>query len=140
MALIGLLWRVLRRRWTRRVLFWLVVRLIRLFGLRRAVRLLFSGRGRWRLLAGGLWRAAIRLLRAGGSLLALVGWRKARAAKPLRTSLRTRLARRRHDLRRAALTAVGVDPEWRPARKRRAGGSRAIERKRTEIGERVSGA
>lgn len=139
MAFIGLLWRVLRRRWARRALLWLVVRLLRLFGWRRAVKLLFRGRSRWRVLAAGLWRATVRLLRVGRAALILAGWRKTPSAKPLRTGMRRRLARRRDDLRRAALAAVGVDPEWRPARKRRAGGSRAIGRKRPELGERVAG-
>lgn len=154
MGFFRLLWRLARRRWVRRVLLWLVVRLIRLFGWRRAVKLLFRGRRRWRFLALGVWRAAVRLLRLGRSAWVLIGWvgartprrlvdgREARRApvllggwrlraadalgiRPLprevRTSLPSRLARRRDELRRAVLTAVGVDPEWRPAREARGG-------------------
>lgn len=83
MPFIRLLWRLARRRWVRRVLFWIVVRLIRLFGWRRAVRLLVRGRGRWRLVALGVWRATVRLIRVGRPDLLLIGWLRGRATRSL---------------------------------------------------------
>ena len=82
MAFIGLLWRLARRRWVRRLLVWLVIRLLRLFGWRRVVRLLFRGRTPWRVLAAGVWRAAVWLLRRSPVLIPLV-WPRARALRRL---------------------------------------------------------
>lgn len=80
MAFLGLIWRLVRRRWVRRMLFWIAARLIRWFGLRRTVRLLFRDRSRWRVLAVAVWRATGLLLRAARSVLMLAGWRGARSA------------------------------------------------------------
>jgi hypothetical protein len=142
----GVIWRVARRRWVRRVLIWMVMRLVRLFGWRRALRLVFGERGRWRLAALGVWRATVWLLRLGRSAKALLGWVSshvprslagqtlrvplvigswrllgADAHRPgkLRADLPRRLAHRRDNLRRSILVAVGVDPAWRPKRKGR---------------------
>ncbi len=71
MTLITLFWRLGRRRWMRRVLLWLVVRLIRLFGWRRAVRFALRGSGRSRLLLLALWRATIRRLGLARALRAV---------------------------------------------------------------------
>src|SRR5579875_46477 len=101
MALIGLLWRLARRRWVRRVLVWLMVRLIRLFGLRRVVRLLFRGRTPWRMLATGLWRATVWLLRRGTILIPL--------ATP-RAHILRRLGRGSADSRRSILMPRGQRP------------------------------
>jgi hypothetical protein len=165
-------WRLVRRRWVRRVLLWLVVRLIRLFGWRRAVRLLFRGRGRWRLLAVGVWRAVVLLLRVGRSALMLAGRVRARSSpslthrtpavlrstvvpkrrrltaadtrsvrqlgEELRRTLPSRVARRRDDIRRSVLAALGVDPNWRPPSRRAVGPTTAADRKpRPELGERA---
>lgn len=152
MGFITLLWRLVRRRWVRRVLFWLVVRLLRLFGWRRVVKLLFRGRGGWRALLVGTWRAAVRLLRVGKSALLLVGWTRARAPRRLghgggggsRSAvvswrLSSRIARRRDELRRSLFAAVGVDPEWRPKSRQRIGdGSMAGHRVRSQLGDRSS--
>ena len=150
MAFITLLWRLVRRRWVRRMLLWLVVRLLRLFGWRRVVRLLARGRGGWRLLALGAWRTAIRLLRLGRSVLVLIGWagartprrlgrrraRNAKQRKALSRSFSSRVAHRRDNLRRSLLAAVGVDPGWRPKSRRRIGdGSVAGHRVRSQLGE-----
>ena len=144
MFVIRLLWRLLRRRWLRRLLFWLAVRVIKLFGWRRAGRLVLRGRGRWRLLALGAWRGAVRLLRLGRAALLVIGW-AARASQRLSSGKRAapfaahlptrgraraghrrgRLARRRDELWRAALTTFGLDPEWRPRSGRKLGGARA---------------
>jgi hypothetical protein len=156
MVMLRVLWRLVRHRWTRKILLWVAVRLLRLFGWRRALKLLFRGRGRWRLLAVGVWRVAVRLLRVGRSALTLSGWPRARR-RPLlghgkhsrhgatlgstlrprlthdakrstlrprlthgakRSTLGPRLARRRDELRRLALTALGIDPDWRPPSRR----------------------
>ena len=128
MVVLRIIWRMVRHRWTRRILVWVVVRLIRLFGWRRAVKLLFRGRGRWRLLAAALWRAAVRLLRVGRRVLILTG-RPGPGRQRLmenrakhdrgKRGWRRRIALRRDELRRSALAAVGVDPEWRPPSRRR---------------------
>ena len=149
MGFIALLWRLVRRRWVRRVLFWVVARLLRLFGWRRVVKLLFRGRGGWRALLVGTWRAAVRLLRLGRSALLLIGWTRARA--PLRLahgagggsrpavlswSLSSRIARRRDELRRSLFAAVGVDPEWRPRSRRGIGDGRPAGRQaRSQLGD-----
>ncbi len=193
MAFIALLWRLARSRWARRMLFWLVLRLLRWFGWRRAAKLAFRGRRHWRILAVGAWRAAVRLLRLGRLTFILLGWLGPRAWRVLRPSTRhtlqrstvvpthrrlragdeqsalrlpptlrvprtlrvpptvradwaPRLARRRDEVRRSLLAAVGVDPNWRPARKPRAGEARAIagearavgHRNRPELGDRIS--
>jgi hypothetical protein len=83
MFFIRLLWRLARRRWVRRFLVWLVIRLIRLFGWRRTVKLLFRGRRRWRVLAMGAWRATVRLLRMGRPALMLIGWLRTEAPRQL---------------------------------------------------------
>ena len=173
MAFIALLWRLVRRRWVRQMLLWLVVRLLRLFGWRRAVKLAFRERRHWRTLAVGAWRAAVGLLRVGRAAFILLGWLRPRVWRPLRQgttyalrrstvapaprrlragdeqsvlrlspTLRAkwapRVARRRDEVRRSLLAAVGVDPYWRPARKPRAGDARAIGPKnRPELGDRL---
>jgi hypothetical protein len=190
MVFLRFAWRLASRRWTRRVLLWLivrltrwvgwrravrllllwlVVRLIRLFGWRRAVRLLFRGASHWRLLVAAVWRATVLLLRAGRSALTLAGWARARRSaslnhrttnalrstdspKPrrlstadrrsggqlvqeLRTTLPSRVARRRDEIRRSLLAAFGVDPNWRPPSRRTAGATSAVDRKpRPELG------
>jgi hypothetical protein len=150
MALLRFLWRVARRRWVMRLLLWLAVRLVRLFGWRRSVKLVFRQRRRFRFVAVGMWRATVGLLRFGMSAWILIGWirkhgpralghgkgtlrsqvspelGRLRAADPpwpldrrrhARTNFSSRLARRRDELRRSVLVAVGVDPGWRPKRK-----------------------
>ncbi len=84
MAFIALLWRLVRRRWVRQMLLWLVVRLLRLFGWRRAVKLAFRERRHWRTLAVGAWRAAVGLLRVGRAAFILLGWLRPRVWRPLR--------------------------------------------------------
>jgi hypothetical protein len=56
------------------MLFWLVTRLIRLFGWRRAVKMVFRNRRHLRLAVIGGWRATVRLLRLGRSAWRLLGW------------------------------------------------------------------
>ena len=94
MAFLRFAWRLARRRWARRVLLWLTVRLtrwvgwrravrllllwltvrlIRLFGWRPAMRLLFRGASHWRLLVVAVWRATVLMLRASRSALTLAG-------------------------------------------------------------------
>ncbi len=52
----------------------------------------------------------------------------------------SRLARRRDELRRSVLAAIGVDPEWRPKRKPHARHSTAISSKsRRRVGDGISG-
>lgn len=101
MVVFRLLWRVIRRRWVRRVLFWIIVRLLRLFGWRRVVRLLFRGRWRWRAIASGLWRVAVGLLRMARSLL-MLGGARTRSSRPLghrtRAGLRSGVGPRRRRL------------------------------------------
>lgn len=170
MVFLHFVWRLVRRRWVRRLLLWLVVRLIRVFGWRRAAQLLLRGRGRWRVLAVGLWGAAVLLLRVGRSALMLAGWLRARSSpslahritgalrstvvpkrqrlpaadtrsawqlgEGLRTTLPSRVARRRDDIRRSVLGAFGVDPDWRPPSRRAVGATTAADRKpRRELGE-----
>jgi len=170
MVFLRLLWRLVRARWVRRVLFWLVFRLIRMFGWRRAVRLVFRERARWRSLAVGAWRAAVLLLRVGRSALMLAGWLRARATALLNhrttyvlrsagaserrrlsaagtrqglqtrqarpSTLSSRVARRRDDIRRSVLAAIGVDPNWRPPSRRAVGAASAADRTtRAELGK-----
>jgi hypothetical protein len=124
--LISFFWWLARHRLTRRVLLWIVVRLIRRFGLRRSLKLLFGGRRRWRFLALGAWRAAVMLLRVGRTVLRLAG-PQARARRGLdrRTPLTRRLARRRDRIRRSVLAAAGVDPNWRPPSRRGLGAAQS---------------
>jgi hypothetical protein len=151
MALLRLLWRLLRRRRLARVLLWVVTRLIRLFGWRRAVKVVFRNRRYLRITGIGAWRATVRLLRMGRSAWRLLGWirehgpqllaggRKAlrlttghshrgghAALRPrahptatVRKNLMSRVLHRRDVVRGSLLTAVGMDPNWRPDRKAR---------------------
>jgi hypothetical protein len=48
----------------------------------------------------------------------------------LRTTLPSRVARRRDEIRRSVLAAFGVDPDWRPASRRTVGATSAANRKR----------
>jgi hypothetical protein len=127
MAFIGLLWRLVRARWTRRILFWLIGRVVRWFGWRRSLRMLFKG-SRWRRVALGMWRVATWLLRASRFTLGLLAGRGHRRRQrldrgrsPNMRSWGPRLARRRDKVRRSLLAAAGVDPEWRPASRRNTG-------------------
>ena len=53
----------------------------------------------------------------------------------LRTTLPSRVARRRDEIRRSVLAAFGVDPNWRPPSRRTAGVTSAVDRKpRPELG------
>lgn len=157
--LVRLLGRLLRRRWLRRLLFWLGGRLVRRSGWRRTARMLFRGRSHWRPLAKGVWRAALALLTLGRLTYRLIGWLGAHRPRALgghtsrkslrtrvvprlgaaggqpghrlavepRTTLKRRVAHRRDVIRRSLLASVGVDPNWRPARRppaRRAGSDR----------------
>jgi|SRR5579875_1646367 len=166
MAFLRLVWWVCRRRWVRRAVLWLVARLIRMFGWRRAMKLLFRERRHWRFAAMGAWRAAVRLLRWGRSAWLLIGWVRAHMPRRLgggtsrsqlssgswrrladaqlalhqrgarRAGLRPQLARRRDSIRRSILGAIGVDPDWRPARKGRGGVAGAL----GHAGHRIPGA
>jgi hypothetical protein len=190
MVFLRFAWRLASRRWARRMLLWLTVRLtrwvggrravrllllwltvrlIRLFGWRRAMRLLFRGVSHWLLLVAAVWRASVLLLRAGRSALTLAGRARAHRSaslnrrttnalrstvspKPrrlsaadsrsggqlvqeLRTTLPSRVARRRDEIRRSLLAAFGVDPNWRPPSRRTAGPTSSVDRKpRPELG------
>jgi hypothetical protein len=53
----------------------------------------------------------------------------------LRTTLPSRVARRRDEIRRSILAAFGVDPDWRPPSRRTVGTTSAADRKpRAELG------
>ena len=172
----ALLWLVVRlsrwvgwRRAVRLLLLWLVVRLIRWFGWGRAARLLLRGASHWRLLVAAVWRATVLMLRAGRSALTLAGWVRARRSaalnhrtthalsstvtarprllsaadmrsggqlvKELRTTLPSRVARRRDEIRRSVLAAIGVDPNWRPPSRRTVAATSAADLKpRPELG------
>ena len=134
-----------REPWFRRLLAWLLVRQVRRSGVRGTAKLLLRGArllltASWRTTLGlfRLGRGVIRLIgwldahrpRALGQrdqrslrariILALPASRVATAGAyplPLRTPLSRRVAHRRDVIRRSLLAAVGVDPNWRPARR-----------------------
>lgn len=100
---------------------------------RAAVRLLRLGRSVWTLIA---WvrRNLPRLLRGGGTqalrsasvpqdrrLRAPYVTRSLDTQRPVRPNLSSRVARRRDEVRRSLLAAMGVDPNWRPNRQPRGG-------------------
>jgi len=128
MVFIRLFWRVVRRRWVRRFLLWIVLRLLRAFGWRRAVRLLFRGRNPWRVLALGAWRAAVRVLRLGRATLLMIAWARERRSQPLGPGTRAaRLsagtpARRRLQAayaQRSSQLPQDLRTQWRPRLARR---------------------
>lgn len=147
MAFLRFAWRLARRRWARRVLLWLTVRLtrwvgwrravrllllwltfrlIRLFGWRRAMRLLFRGASHWRLLVTAVWRATVLLLRAGRSALTLTG--RVRAHRSASLNRRTT-----HALR----STVSPEPRRISAADRRSGGQ-LVQELRTTLPLRVA--
>lgn len=137
--------RLLGQRWFRRLLSWLLVRQVRRSGARgtarlllRAARLLLTASWRTTLGLLRLSRRVIRLigwldahrppaLRArrrrslpGRIIRALPPSQPAPGAGPLArrpATLSRRVAHRRDVIRRSLLAAVGVDPDWRPARR-----------------------
>ena len=137
--------RLIRQRWFRRLLAWLLMRQVRRSGVRGTAKLLLRGvrlllTASWRTTLG-LFRLGRRVVRLIGWLdahrpgalgrrrqrslrarivLALPAAHSAAAAQhpaQLRSPLSRRVAHRRDVIRRSLLAAVGVDPNWRPARR-----------------------
>ena len=147
MVFLRFFWRLVRRRRTRRVLMWLIVRvarwvgvrravrllllwlvvhLIHLFGWRRAARLLLRSASRWRLLVTAVWRAAGLVLRAGRSALMLTGWVGARRSVSLD-----------HRTTRALHSTVTPKPRRLSAADMRSGGQ-LVQDLRTNLPSRVA--
>lgn len=108
--------RLVRQRWFRRLLAWLLVRQVRRSGVRGTAKLLLRG---VRLLLTASWRTTLGLFRLGRRVIRLIGWVDAHRPGALgrRSQRWMRVAHRRDVIRRSLLAAVGVDPDWRPARR-----------------------
>ena len=114
----------------------------------RAARLLLRAGGSTLMLAGwvGARRSASLNHRTIGALRSTVSPKPRRLSaadmrsggqlvQELRTTLPSRVARRRDEIRRSILAAFGVDPDWRPPSRRTVGTTSAADRKpRTELG------
>lgn len=116
---------------------------------RASLRLLRLGRAAW-FLIGWIRRHGPRLFAHGKETLGfqvLAERRRLRAPgtasvlriRTVRPNLTSRMARHRDELRRSVLSAMGVDPEWRPNRKRHGAHARATGRERhPRLGDGVS--
>ena len=140
-----LLGELFRERWFRRLLAWLLVRQVRRSGVRGTAKLLARGvrlllKASWRTTLGMFWlgkrvihligwldqhRPAMLARRSQRSLRAriILGLPASRSPTTAdhraqkRAPISRRVAHRRDVIRRSLLSAVGVDPNWRPARK-----------------------